>query len=175
VRTVEHREIVHQCGLIHDTVHFLCLDSAGHYFLQRRSHLAGRNPGRWTSTVSGHVEAQDEGSHKNALEREIEEELGDQALLSIGNIEYVGHVTCVSQNIVRIGVHSHSHICNSVAHLYVGKSDKLLWKPTQEIEEVAVFDGDTIESAMRNKTFLKLYPMADNFPIVYSMYRSKLK
>jgi isopentenyldiphosphate isomerase len=64
-------------GLIHAVVHLHVLDRAGRLYLQRRSPTKDTNPGRWDTSVGGHVSAGERVA--DALVREAREELGIDA------------------------------------------------------------------------------------------------
>ena len=68
------RSEIHARGLRHRAVHLWLHDSAGRILLQRRSLSKDREPGKWTSSVSGHVNAGEE--YDAAMYREIPEEIG---------------------------------------------------------------------------------------------------
>jgi isopentenyldiphosphate isomerase len=64
-------------GLIHAVVHLHVLDSTGRLYLQRRALSKDTNPGRWDTSVGGHVAADEPVA--DALAREAREELGIEA------------------------------------------------------------------------------------------------
>jgi isopentenyl-diphosphate delta-isomerase type 1 len=63
--------------LIHLVVHLHVMDSEGRLLLQKRSMTKDTNPGRWDTSVGGHVRAGEEVM--DALRREAREELGIDA------------------------------------------------------------------------------------------------
>jgi len=67
------RREAHNHGWLHRAVHVLTFDPAGRLLLQKRAAGKQFNPGRWTSTASGHVTAGD--SYDAAAAREVVEEL----------------------------------------------------------------------------------------------------
>lgn len=70
----ETRGEVHRRGLLHRAVHILVFNSRGEIFLQKRSMKKDRQPGRWDSSASGHV---DSGEHYDQCAlRELREEIG---------------------------------------------------------------------------------------------------
>jgi isopentenyldiphosphate isomerase len=70
----ETRNEVHRRGLMHRAVHILVFNSRGEVFLQKRSMKKDRQPGRWDSSSSGHV---DSGEHYDQCAlRELREEIG---------------------------------------------------------------------------------------------------
>lgn len=60
--------------LIHRVSHVLVFDSSGELFLQKRSLNKDVQPGRWDTSVGGHVDRGE--SYDNAALREMQEELG---------------------------------------------------------------------------------------------------
>ena len=68
------RSEVHRLGLLHRAVHALVFNSHGEIFLQKRSMTKDREPGKWDSSTSGHV---DSGEDYDACSiRELREEIG---------------------------------------------------------------------------------------------------
>ena len=68
------RSEIHARGLLHRAVHLWLFHPDGRLLLQRRSLSKDREPGRWTSSVSGHVNSCEE--YDTAMHREIPEEIG---------------------------------------------------------------------------------------------------
>ena len=68
------RSEVHRLGLLHRAVHVLVFNARGETFLQKRSRTKDREPGKWDSSTSGHV---DSGEDYDACAvRELREEIG---------------------------------------------------------------------------------------------------
>lgn len=61
-------------ALLHRVVHVLVFDSRGRIFLQKRAEDKDVQPGRWDTSVGGHVDAGE--SADEAARRELSEELG---------------------------------------------------------------------------------------------------
>jgi isopentenyldiphosphate isomerase len=61
-------------ALLHRVVHVLVFDRKGRIFLQKRSRNKDVQPGKWDSSVGGHVDAGE--SREYAVLRELAEELG---------------------------------------------------------------------------------------------------
>lgn len=61
-------------ALIHRVAHVLVLDSQGRLFLQKRSTTKDVQPGRWDTSVGGHVNGGED--YGTAATREMAEELG---------------------------------------------------------------------------------------------------
>ena len=68
------RSEIHSRGLLHRAVHLWLFHPDGRLLLQKRSLDKDREPGRWTSSVSGHVNSGEE--YDAAMHREIPEEIG---------------------------------------------------------------------------------------------------
>lgn len=82
------RSEIHARGLLHRAVHLWLYNPAGQILLQRRSLTKDREPGKWTSSVSGHVNAGEE--YDAAMRREIPEEIGVTAQSCTG-LQRVGY------------------------------------------------------------------------------------
>ena len=68
------REEVHRSGLLHRSAHLLVFDSAERVLLQKRSDEKDSFPGRWDSSVSGHLDSGEE--YDQCIVREALEEIG---------------------------------------------------------------------------------------------------
>ena len=68
------RAEIHRRRLLHRVVHLLVFNSKGELLLQKRSQLKDIAPGKWDTSVGGHVEHGE--TIDQALRREMEEELG---------------------------------------------------------------------------------------------------
>jgi isopentenyl-diphosphate Delta-isomerase len=68
------RSEIHAKGLLHRAVHLWIFHPDGRLLLQKRSLTKDREPGRWTSSVSGHVNSKED--YDTAMHREIPEEIG---------------------------------------------------------------------------------------------------
>jgi isopentenyl-diphosphate delta-isomerase type 1 len=73
LRSMPRRE-VHAQGLLHRAVHVLIFNDAGELFLQQRSMGKDCEPGKWSASCSGHVDAGED--YDTAIVRELQEELG---------------------------------------------------------------------------------------------------
>ena len=82
------RSEIHARGLFHRAVHLWLYNPAGQILLQRRSLTKDREPDKWTSSVSGHVNAGEE--YDAAMRREIPEEIGVTAQ-SCSGLQRIGY------------------------------------------------------------------------------------
>ncbi len=75
-------------SLVHRAVHVIVRDRAGRVFLQKRSLSKRIQPGRWDTSVGGHVDPGE--SYESAAARELEEELGVE-LAALGDLGHLEH------------------------------------------------------------------------------------
>jgi len=68
------RTEVHRHGKLHRVVHLYLFDRSNRLLLQRRSPLRDQDPGVFTISILGHIEAGE--SSGDTVRREVEEELG---------------------------------------------------------------------------------------------------
>lgn len=68
------RSEVHRLGLLHRAIHVLVFNSRGQIFLQKRSRTKDREPGKWDSSTSGHVNSGED--YDAGAIRELREEIG---------------------------------------------------------------------------------------------------
>ena len=61
-------------SLLHRAAHVIVLDGAGRIYLQKRSAAKDIQPGKWDTSVGGHVDAGED--HEQGARREMREELG---------------------------------------------------------------------------------------------------
>lgn len=75
-------------SLVHRAVHVFVFDRAGRVFLQKRSLRKRIQPGKWDTSVGGHVDPGE--SYEAAAARELEEELGVELTKSgdLGQLEH---------------------------------------------------------------------------------------
>lgn len=176
--TAEDREIVHRSGIIHFCAHLLCTTN-DELFLQRRSVTRKRNPDSWTSTVSGHISADDawhtsnsiqrttlEEAGRNAIRHEFTEELGIPAPVDF-EPEFLGRVRADSR--------SPTELCNCEALVYATEITAIPNAHTEEVEEVAGFQLAEVAAKLAAGQGLrggdgKLHPFADNFPSVFRCF-----
>lgn len=70
----ERREIHGDPSLIHRVAHVLVFNPRGELYLQKRSYLKDVQPGKWDTSVGGHIEVGED--YQTGALREMEEELG---------------------------------------------------------------------------------------------------
>lgn len=70
-------------ALVHRAVHVLVISSSGHLLLQKRSLTKDVQPGRWDTSVGGHVGFGQ--SYEEAARRETQEEIG----ITLGNLQFL--------------------------------------------------------------------------------------
>ena len=75
------RHEVHRQRLMHRAVHILVFNRKGELFVQKRSRLKDKNPGRWDSSSAGHLNAGQD--YEETASRELHEELGVRASLEL--------------------------------------------------------------------------------------------
>ena len=74
VGTARRSELHNKPGLIHRVVHVLVFSRSGALLLQKRSMNKDIAPGKWDTSVGGHINIGED--IRNAAQREMEEELG---------------------------------------------------------------------------------------------------
>jgi 16S rRNA (adenine1518-N6/adenine1519-N6)-dimethyltransferase len=75
------RTTVHAEKRLHRAAHVLLMNPSGELFLQRRSFVKDRYPGRWDSSAAGHVDLGED--YASCAHREVFEELGLKAELQL--------------------------------------------------------------------------------------------
>lgn len=73
--------------LLHPVVHLHVFDGKGNLFLQKRPEWKDIQPGKWDTSVGGHVDLGEDVS--SALKREVSEELGIEAFVPEFIVSYV--------------------------------------------------------------------------------------
>ena len=143
------RSVIHgNPSLMHRVVHVLVFNGRGELLLQKRSMNKDVAPGKWDTSVGGHVNA-GETIHE-ALRREMEEELGI--------------TTCDSQFLYTY-IHSNPYESELVyAHSCIS-SDNISFNK-DEIDEVRFWSIDEIGQNMGKGIF------SDNFEHEFKTYMS---
>ena len=73
--------------LLHPVVHLHVFDGKGNLFLQKRPEWKDIQPGKWDTSVGGHVDVGEDVS--SALKREVSEELGIEEFVPEFIVSYV--------------------------------------------------------------------------------------
>ena len=122
-------------ALIHRSVHVLVLSPAGRVLLQKRSMRKDTQPGKWDTSVAGHVGFGQ--SYEEAARREAEEELG----LKLGKLAFL------YSSRIRNTVESEN--IRTFLHVTAGP-----FQPsTEEIDEIRFWSRAEIERALGTGTF----------------------
>jgi isopentenyldiphosphate isomerase len=125
------RSVIHgNPALIHRVVHVLAFDPDGKLLLQKRARDKDVAPGRWDTSVGGHVGIGEELS--SSARREMEEELG----ITDCGMEYLYSYTHTSQN--------ETELVTTYRCMYSGE----IAFNRDEIDEVRYWSLDEIEEVL---------------------------
>ncbi|PJA81277.1 MAG: NUDIX hydrolase [Nitrospirae bacterium CG_4_9_14_3_um_filter_44_28] len=136
-------------ALIHRVVHVLVFNKKGALFLQKRSETKDVAPGKWDTSVGGHV-----SSGENLLEaakREMEEELG----ISESSLEFLYSY-----------IHTNPYE-TEIVHTYSCVYDGKISFNKEEIDEVRLWDFGEIKNHLGRDIF------SDNFEHEITTYLNK--
>ena len=125
-RTVCHRGP----GLLHPVVHLHVTDGKGRLYLQKRSRKKKIQPGKWDTSVGGHVDAGEKVDA--ALARESREELGIEGFIPRRLVTYVWESEQESE----------------LVHSFTAEWKGDISFDPEEIEEGRFWSGDEIEAAL---------------------------
>jgi isopentenyldiphosphate isomerase len=151
IKTLPRSEIHGNPSLMHRVVHVLVFNREGGLILQKRSMNKDVAPGKWDTSVGGHI-AHGE-SVQDALMREMEEELGIK--------------TC-SLKFLYSYIHSNPYETELVYTYSCEYDDKINFSK-DEIDEVRSWGIKEIERSLGKGTF------SDNFEHEFRMYRESVK
>ncbi|MBI4825370.1 MAG: NUDIX domain-containing protein [Nitrospirae bacterium] len=146
IKTLARTRIHGNPSLMHKVVHALVFDKDNRLILQKRSMNKDVAPGRWDTSVGGHVNAGE--SIDEALSREMEEELG---------------ITSCSPEFLYTYIHSNPYeteLVYTFSCIYDGK----IKFQHDEIDEVRSWSLDDIRSSIGKGIF------SDNFEHEIRMY-----
>jgi isopentenyl-diphosphate delta-isomerase type 1 len=134
--------------LVHRAVHVLVINAAGDLLLQKRSARKDIQPGKWDTSVGGHL-APGETYHAAAV-REMLEELG------LGSLP----LTFLYQSKIRNRIES-----ENIATYLTRHDGAITWNP-EEIDEVRFWSHAEIEAALGHDIF------TPNFEEEWTMYQA---
>ncbi|HWB06964.1 MAG TPA: 16S rRNA (adenine(1518)-N(6)/adenine(1519)-N(6))-dimethyltransferase RsmA [Verrucomicrobiales bacterium] len=149
------RREVHANDWLHRAVHVFVLNVKGEVFLQLRSHLKDKKPGKWDSSAAGHLDTGED--YLPCAVRELEEELG--IVTTAESLTHSGSVAaCPGTGWEFVEFYTVRH------------DGKLHW-PASEIETGAWFPPAEIDAwaAVRPEDF------ADGFLECWRVWRGKTK
>jgi isopentenyldiphosphate isomerase len=159
------RREVHDRGWLHRAVHVLAFDPQGNLLLQKRVDDDRKfNPGRWTSTVSGHVAAGD--TYDATAQREVTEEL---QIAAPPSLKYIGKTLAHALD-RKTGRACRTFTAVYTAHLALGAAD--IKPQVSEVQRIEEFPFAAVLASVRGETPLRcrngeMVAFADNFaPIV---------
>ena len=138
--------------LLHPVVHCLVTNEAGCLLLQLRSRSKDIQPGRWDTSVGGHVGLGE--SIEAALLREIHEELG--VVVEIGCLSYL-HKYIMTNSIE-----------SELVHTYVTTHEGPFRPEPSEIDELRFWTLESIEGALGTEVF------TPNFEDEFKRYRATI-
>ena len=121
--------------LIHRVVHVLVFDKKGRLLLQRRSMKKDVAPGKWDTSVGGHVNPGED--ILEAAKREMKEELGIEKCVLVYQYSYL------------FSNHTESELVSTFSCQYNGK----FFFNKDEIDEIAFWDIKKIRDNLGRKIF----------------------
>lgn len=128
---------LHAARQWHRQSYVIILDSRSRVLLQRRSPRRQFDPGRWTTSVSGHVTGED--SYQLSAMREVREEIGAEP----PELVYLGKVLAYSE--------AGGQLCGGPSAVFVGRLDRdisAFVRQEAEVVDIEWFDLDDIEQAL---------------------------
>ena len=135
LKLVKRSEIHSDPSLLHRVVHVLLFDKKGRLLLQKRSLNKDVAPGKWDTSVGGHVNPGED--ILEAARREMKEELG----ISGCRLDYL--------YAYQFSNHIESELVSSFSCIYSGK---FLFNK-DEIDEIAFWDIKKIKENLGNNVF----------------------
>jgi isopentenyldiphosphate isomerase len=139
LKTLPRSEIHGNPSLIHRVVHVLVFNSKGELFLQKRSMNKDVAPGKWDTSVGGHINSGE--SLDEAVKREMEEELG---------------ITSCEPEFLYTYIHTNSYE-SELVYTYTCVHDGELHFNKDEIDQVRPWTLDEIKQNIGKNIF------SDNF------------
>jgi isopentenyldiphosphate isomerase len=151
IKTLPRNEIHGNPSLIHRVVHVLVFNREGVLFLQKRSVHKDVAPGKWDTSVGGHVNAGE--ALDEAVRREMEEELG---------------ITVCKPRFLYTYIHSNQYETELV-YTYSCIHDGEIRFDKNEIDEIRAWNTDEIKENIGKGIF------SDNFEHEIGMYMQSSK
>ena len=146
IRILPRSEIHGNPSLIHRVVHVLMFNKKGELLLQKRSMNKDVAPGKWDTSVGGHVNPGE--TLDKAVQREMEEELG-----------------IISSDLKFLYSYMHSNPYETeLVYTYSCSYDGEIFFNRDEIDEVKTWSKEEIKKNIGNKIF------SDNFEHEIGMY-----
>ncbi len=121
--------------LIHQAVHVLVFDRQGRLFLQKRSAAKDIQPGKWDTSVGGHMKPGEKPLE--AAQRELAEELGRKLLRLDFAYQYIWH----------------SPVETELIRSYVVLDEGPFTLQAEEIDEGRFWHFDEIKASLGDDTF----------------------
>ncbi|GBE04962.1 MAG TPA: NUDIX domain-containing protein [Nitrospirae bacterium] len=149
IKTLPRSEIHGNPSLIHRVVHVLVFNSKGELILQKRSMNKDVAPGKWDTSVGGHVNSGE--TLDKAVQREMEEELG---------------ITVVRPEFLYSYIHSNQYETELV-YTYSCVYDREIKHQQDEIDEVRAWPMDEIRENMGKGV------LSDNFEHEFETFLKK--
>ncbi len=146
IKTLPRNEIHGNPSLIHKVVHVLVFNREGALLLQKRSVHKDVAPGKWDTSVGGHVNAGE--ALDEAVRREMEEELG---------------ITACKPKFLYTYIHSNPYETELV-YTYSCVHDGEIRFDKNEIDEIRAWDTDEIKENIGRGI------LSDNFEHEIGMY-----
>lgn len=146
IKTLPRSEIHGNPSHIHKVVHVLVFNMNGELLLQKRSMNKDVAPGKWDTSVGGHVSAGE--TLFEAIQREMEEELGLTAYRPEFLYSYI-HTNSYETELV------YTYSCSFTGRIVVNR---------QEIDQVMAWSFDDIRKNIGQGIF------SDNFEHEFRMY-----
>jgi isopentenyldiphosphate isomerase len=150
IKTLPRSEIHGDPSLMHRVVHVLVFNDRGELLLQKRSMSKDVAPGRWDTSVGGHVNAGE--PLEEAVKRETEEELG---------------ITSFVPEFLYTYIHSNQYETELVCTYSCMHNGDITFQE-DEIDEVRAWGIDEIKESMGKGI------LSDNFEHEYRTYMSYL-
>jgi isopentenyl-diphosphate delta-isomerase type 1 len=135
-------------ALVHRAVHVLVVNAAGELLLQKRSARKDIQPGKWDTSVGGHLEPGE--SYLDAARREMHEELGLAGL----------PLTFLYHSRIRNAIES-----ENIATFLTRFDGAVAWNP-DEIDEVRCWTAAEIDAHLGREVF------TPNFEKEWAMYQA---